>query len=620
MSHTYRVSRKTEFGYDHHLTNFALANTKRECLAEFAAFQASQTELKAMIDYRNGTGCAYRLEFNFESSNVDQMDFLQAITHHYTLLNAFVENFIYPELRCVKTELFPKSLWTIHNFFFSLVEPLVEKKYLGEELSFGQLELLAVVERLMIVNLNGNYRRHLAGTGATRLQIQANIDRFCWPFFKRGRLLLDTLVLLDDPLEYTTADLDLVLFQYLPIQEKHIMMFSVRSSFDIDVLKNVFEDDPNLDQFMDEACRIWTRLIENWLSELGYYCLLKLQSLLAKKTRSANLVMLVSRLQALTQHSLVFPFVYNSGMAAPEISVTATAVLSSEIWDNLVISSTYTKISNLPQWFRTCFTISDFYQFVMGHAPQAVSRFKTIFETKLIAQELFISSNQRTIWTKIGVFTKVVLEKPHAIVIRQEPLRQGQQRGNAATFYSPTQAPSSLFDTMEEFRVANEAIWMDIYKSMQENVVSVARQYSFTYDNCPLIEGTASTEWEKYMILTCVVFSHLQIRINVLQGRTTRFKVISQASRKPIKHYYATMLLYFAQTLSLTSTTNPIGFKKRCENYCISKGHEKLIYGALEELASNYKIGLVCRDESIDQYIHTVWQLPHDVILEALTL
>ena len=153
---------------------------------------------------------------------------------------------------------------------------------------------------------------------------------------------------------------------------------------------------------------------------------------------------------------------------------------------------------------------------------------------------------------------------------------------------------------------------------MKEKTLKLAQDHCIGFENCLLFSGSGSTKWEKYVILTCLVFSHLQIRVNTLK-EGLKLTVVQKNDRKPWENYYATLMVMFAESLDLVTFKDPKRWKKRQQLYRITAGHVKLIsvYDGVS-LSDRYKQGRLCTDESIDRYISFVWGIDHHIILEAI--
>ena len=152
---------------------------------ELMADLVKESELfKNIIAERMRSGCSYRFEMTFAAQVIDEAT-CERIADLVNKIGLYIRAEAVNRVRLVKVEVYPKCLSTIHKNMWKFIHSnLTEFVASGPAklLQYEKRELLCIMERLMIVNINGNLSRNLSGWSSRHLNLSKSIERYNWPF------------------------------------------------------------------------------------------------------------------------------------------------------------------------------------------------------------------------------------------------------------------------------------------------------------------------------------------------------------------------------------------------------------------------------------------------------
>lgn len=142
--------------------------------------------------YNSGVGPRYEAVFNLNLKQSDQDDEVEAREHDFILVltqisNAFktlCTNEIRQGIAWVRDRVFPTILMGWNDIIWRSIKQPIQRfcKESHYKLTLGQIELFLMMERLLLVNINGNYRRFLSGP-CVYFRIKSNVEEYSYPYF-----------------------------------------------------------------------------------------------------------------------------------------------------------------------------------------------------------------------------------------------------------------------------------------------------------------------------------------------------------------------------------------------------------------------------------------------------
>lgn len=360
----------------------------------FGQIQEDNKVFTAMMKSRLGTGSSFRFEYTFEIADFNTTTHLsEAVSHIETILKFYTRQFLFPKVTVVKPSIFPQSMITIHSWLWNSIQPIIQNimsqsAHVG--LKFAQRELVALVERLMIVNINGNLDRNLTGPTPNALNVVNCIEQKNWPYLEYG--LIDRLnwgVLFQHQSDASARVPEasrLLLFSHLPAKYRLICSQNVKSLVELELLIIRLEnlDVENISRNYIEteivnAVNIFKSITLNFINEVGTVCC---EKMLDKSKKTNATVIFRNHCHILDQMSkdLFFPSTFRRLVGNEICLATGRSISAEDLWQQHVINGVYSRIGSLPDWFSAFSSLIGF-RVVIKEWSEDSDAAQAIFET-----------------------------------------------------------------------------------------------------------------------------------------------------------------------------------------------------------------------------------------------
>lgn len=297
-----------------------------------------------MIKYRISKGSIYRFEFTFNLnlSSLELADSEIAVAEVYTTLMRWVKEVATNALLVVSPQVFPQCLLTIHNWLYRSIEPLlyeVMNTHNNQSLKYASFEFIALVERMMVVNINGNMIRNFNGHTCSLLQIKSNVDSYNWPYLVNSFCDLDkNQILFGDTISSIP---NMLLFDFMASKYRIMALWNIKALITMErILLSAHTNDIDvnaiLQLFKDITC--------NFFSELGLYCLEKLQEKAKKKNSSQSFRYLVqvlsTKFDSVTAYTDFFKIVRHH-LNGDDLYINSNVINVEKLWEGLFLTGKY---------------------------------------------------------------------------------------------------------------------------------------------------------------------------------------------------------------------------------------------------------------------------------------
>ena len=160
----------------------------------FEAISKSNADLKGHLReiYQAGVGPRYEAVFNLTLQEFDDEDEVMAREQDFSLVLSQITNAF--KLLCttdirggiawVREKVFPTILMAYNDILWRSIKQPIQKfcRDPNFKLTLKQMEFLLMVERLLLVNINGNYTRFLTGP-CVYYGIKSHVENYSWPYF-----------------------------------------------------------------------------------------------------------------------------------------------------------------------------------------------------------------------------------------------------------------------------------------------------------------------------------------------------------------------------------------------------------------------------------------------------
>jgi len=321
----------------------------------YGEIQHDNDTFKTMIKHRMKTGSSYRFEFTFQISSYNSDELERGVAFMVETLRSFTQSDLLVKLSVVETSIFPQSMLLIHEWIWSSIQPIIDSVLndnLHTGLKYSKRELVAFVERLMVVNINGNVSRNLIGKTPKALKVVDHLQTYNWPYLERELInqldwgiffTTDTGLMAPDPRS-------LLLFAFFPKKYRLLCSQNVKTLVDLEMLLIRLEDDETVLDVLNSAVSIFKDMVKNFISEVGTFCCDKLMDKSRRSTSSHLFKRQCYQLDLISKDSF-FPSVPNY-LADSEISIIHGVTYSAEeLWSLHVLQGSYSKMESTPDWF-----------------------------------------------------------------------------------------------------------------------------------------------------------------------------------------------------------------------------------------------------------------------------
>jgi len=299
---------------------------------------------REMIISRISKGSTYRFEFTFNLnlSFLELADSESAVAEVYTTLERWVREVATNALLVVSPQLFPQCLLTIHNWLYRSIEPFlleVVNTDNNQSLKYASFEFIALVERMMVVNINGNMIRNFNGHTCSLLGIISNVDRYNWPYLGNSFCDLDkNQIVFGDTISSIP---DMLLFDFMASKYRIMALWNIKAL--ITMQRILFSARTNIID-VNSILQLFQDITNNFFSELGLYCLEKLQEKAKKKVSSSSFRHLVQVLStkfvSVTAYMDFFKIVRHH-FNAEDLYVDKRHITVEKLWEGLFVSGKY---------------------------------------------------------------------------------------------------------------------------------------------------------------------------------------------------------------------------------------------------------------------------------------
>lgn len=603
VSHTYRTSRKNEIGAQYRISK--LMNTRQQSIQStlYGQILSDNQKFTEMIKSRVTTGSSFRFEYSFHISEFQtEVQMNEAVTLIDTILKGCTEEYWMSRVRVVKPSLFPKAINTIHTWLWESIEPIInnvlnQNAHAG--LKFAQRELVSFVERLMIVNINGNLERNLNGPTPNALRVVSSIGLFNWPYLEVS--LIDKInwgVFFHhptNPIALVPSPSRLLLFAFLPPKYRLICSQNVTSLINLeDLICRLETDDFDLLTETNNAVKIFKEMIMNFINEVGTFCC---EKLLEKSKKSTSTLMFRQRCHQLNLLNKEIFFESTSASlghayasSGSEIFIIPGKNISPEdLWQQHVISGAYSRL-NLPDWFsafsslvgfqvilnewaETSETASAMTLQIMEFCKGKISiPYLVTFIALMKKQQIWIPPDTKVMWRNPGQFIRIS-ETPiltHVVIRNQTQIMNQHVQ---VTVIQSRIVPRPSIDRISFLVPQNAKIWAN---ATDERIKSYKVLIQKHYPNNLALEQKIPRVWseslsdgDKWLILCSLILSEIQPRMPNIQTVSSCPEGVNKF--KPKENYGAHLLVSFLiEQRRMPVPDLQLVWKKAMQNYCIS--------------------------------------------------
>ena len=421
LAHTTRPSRQLEIGAKHYITSILNepSDSKRKEL--FGMAQEERNHLKSMIDYRERTGCSYRLEFTFALTNDPQTDNSQNQTLNLVeCLKTYVKDVIRPHLRLVPCNIFPRSIWTIYNYLWNLsfanLKLFVQNGYI-KMMEYPKREFIALLDRLMVVCLNGNVQRNLSNWTARQTNLINNIQEKNWPFLDLFYFDLEHLSIVlwtsdANGRRSINCNGDLCLFRYFSGMHKTLVKENLVNLLTLEATSLNFND-PNLqsETVVDEFLPIFSKITKNLLLEIGTLVKEKLERNYVSKKSTYAFKIIYQNISKVNPGAFLRAIAEGTECGSELYVSTSETISTNDLFDFIVVRGDFSSVKGLPDWFRSWASLVTFYlavnQLAFVDTAALISSCKQEFSRQFGDQKIMIKFDRGVFWRNVGTFYRV---------------------------------------------------------------------------------------------------------------------------------------------------------------------------------------------------------------------
>lgn len=296
-----------------------------------------------MIEYRTKNGSSYRFEFTFSldlaSASLSPDSSMKAITILTEALLNWVDSTAIKAVRLVKADVFPKCILEIHEWLIRCIQPSLDKVlHSGVHfLDYGSFEFIALVERLIIVNINGNMDRNFTTDTSRILGVVNNVLRFNWPYLNPDYYDSESQCITYGE---EVSPSSMLLFGFMPSKYRVLALWNINSLLRLGRL--LLHIGPSF--ALNDYVLVFSTMLKNFFAEYGLFCLEKLQENARKAGVSAAFQSIIQNLSSNfstpTSYEDFFTIV-QSYISGNELYITQNTATKESLWDDLIQKGKY---------------------------------------------------------------------------------------------------------------------------------------------------------------------------------------------------------------------------------------------------------------------------------------
>ena len=430
IAHTVRPSRQEEIGANHYLTSMLNEPSLSKRKELFGKSQEERERFKSMVEYRIKTGCSYRFEFTFVTSTSDLESVFQRDTLNLVQrLENYVKTVISPQLQLIPCSIFPKCLWVVYDYFWNIsidgIKLFLQEGYVTT-MDYSKREFIALMDRLMVVCINGNIQRNLSNWTGRELRIVQNIREKNWPFlslthFDSSLKSINLWVEDSEGKKTITSNGDLFLFRYFAGSEKTLVKSNLLSLLALETQFLNFENGYlSEEQLKTEYLSIFKAITENFICEIVTLIKEKLERHSVNQKSTQAFRQIFSSISKVNNLNFLKALA-NGRECGTELYTSNAGMISlSDLWDRHVVKGEYTSVQGLPDWFRSWATLVSYHTILGRHSSrldnqsrnEIIESSKVIFNNCFQDQKIMIKFDRNVFWRNIGTFYFVEVEHP----------------------------------------------------------------------------------------------------------------------------------------------------------------------------------------------------------------
>lgn len=443
--------------------------------------------------YNAGVGPRYEVVFNLSlKPGLEQGDILDAVNCFSEeldkILTAFKQlcrNEIRNGLAYVRRKVFPTIMMAYNDILWRSIKQQIQK-FIEEpdfKLSPEQKELILIIERLLLVNINGNYKRFLTGP-CTFFQIKNNLKRYHWPYFPNQYFMPESYsISLGMHFLYIFLTSDGYILSARAENRNPTLLYvaaiadgrskSIRQILnhfpDIYLkVKGFLHSIENMENFpphiRDEAVKIFDLIIvEQFIPQFGLFVLEQLKYKYKKQSEFYT-----DFIQTLSENSPseIFKLIRQSGRFIVRQSQSNYNDLLQSFFPTMLINYDY------PRWM-TCFDLLADYLPIFQKITAIHANIYASFQTIIREQGIFITPKQNGPW-KNGSFefdsyraNEIATGAPLILQLAAGQLQQAINMGAADSIYTQPMYSVSIGSraiqrksTLSLFYISNEQCWL----------------------------------------------------------------------------------------------------------------------------------------------------------------
>jgi hypothetical protein len=301
-------------------------------------------KFREMIEYRTKNGSSYRFEFTFSldlaSAPLSSDSTMKAITILTEALLNWVKSTAIKSVRLVKADVFPKCILEIHEWLIRSIQPSLDKVlHSGAQqfLDYASFEFIALVERLIIVNINGNMDRNFTTDTSRILGIVNNVLRYNWPYLNADYY--------DSEFQCITygeevSPSSMLLFGFMPSKYRVIALWNINTLLRLGRL--ILHIGPSIE--LNDYVLVFSTMLKNFFGEYGLFCVEKLQEKARKAGVStayqAIIQNLSSNFSTPTSYENFFTIVRNY-ISGNELYISQNSATKESLWKDLIETGIY---------------------------------------------------------------------------------------------------------------------------------------------------------------------------------------------------------------------------------------------------------------------------------------
>ena len=547
IAHTVRPSRNQEIGAKHYITTMLNEPSTQKRQELFGKAQEERSRLRSMIEYRMKNGCSYRLEFTFRTTSVEPTE-MSALVH---CLQSYVKNVVTPQLRSISCDIFPKCLWTVYDYFWNI--SLESMKLFREQgyialMEYPKREFLALMDRLMVVCLNGNVQRNLNNWTGRSVGVIESIRSNNWPFLKHEHFNSDENSITlwnfeENGKRMLEISGDLFLFRYYTGMQKGLVKSNLINlvSQEANYL-NLIDGFISNEQFQEEYLAIFTKSTENFVSELAALVNEKLERHSVSKKASYAFKQIYSSFSQVHGGDY-FKKIANGRECGSELFVSnAETILIDDLWDRHVIRGAFSTVQGLPDWFRSWSTLVCLYCSIERtqilneiEKTELVTHSKEIFRKLFLAQEIMVKYDRSVFWRNVGTFyrigentfTSISTSLMNDIGIRRIETNPAVRTRTVRNL--PYHTPGFNQRLLHDLQPSRFNIWKSLFDQDKAQIQLTLTRYlgfDFRLSNFSSF-SIDSPIFMKWIVLTCFVLAELQVLVGqrgLISNRTSNMQ------------------------------------------------------------------------------------------------